>query len=236
MHFVITLLLAWFLLAYFLLPTLWKGYVHLRPSYDNIPNITFTSDGHPGDPLNVSLIGTQAEVQAIFHAAGWYPADPLGLRSDLRIAADTVLKRPYDEAPVSRLFLRGPDGKLHKEDLAFEKPVGDDPKRRNHVRFWRIGITNPDDGRPIWIGAGSFDERVGFSHTTGQITHHISPDVDAERDLIMSDLEKTGDLQEMYYVDDFHKEGHRSGKNGGGDPWHTDGRLAVGVIKAGLTP
>jgi hypothetical protein len=51
-------------------------------------------------------------------AAGWFPADPLGLASDLKIAADTVLKRPYDQAPVSGLYLFG-----RKEDLAFEKPV-----------------------------------------------------------------------------------------------------------------
>jgi LssY C-terminus len=223
------LLVVWFVLAYFLIPIIWKTYIHLRPSYDNIPEITFTSDGHPGDPLNVSLVGTEDEVKAIFKTAGWYPADPLGFRSDFRIAEDTVLERPYEHAPVSRLYLRGADGKLHKEDLAFEKPVGDDPKKRNHVRFWRTAEPNPDDGRPVWIGSGSFDIKIGLSHTTGQITHHISPDVDAERDLIFSDLEKTGDLVETYFVDGFHKI--LSGKNGGGDPWHTDGRLEVGIIK-----
>ena len=31
----------------------------------------------------------------------------VGLRSDLRIAADTVLKGSYDEAPVSNLYLYG---------------------------------------------------------------------------------------------------------------------------------
>jgi hypothetical protein len=231
MYVLITLLLSWFLLAYFLIPELWKGYVHLRPSYDNIPEITFTSDGHPGDPLNVSLVGSEDEIQAIFTAAGWYPADPLGLRSDWRIGVDTVLERAYQDAPVSRLFLRGPDGTLRKEDLAFEKPVGNDPKKRNHVRFWRTEQTNPADERPVWIGAGSFDERVGLSHTTGQITHHISPDVDAERDLIFQDLDATSQLVETWYIDDFHKDGQRAGKNGGGDPWQTDGRLKVGVIK-----
>jgi hypothetical protein len=229
MKILLVLLVVWFLLAYLIVPTLWKGYVHLRPKYDQIPEITFTSDGHPGDPLNVSLIGTEAEVNAIFAAAGWFPADPLGLRSDIHIAEATLLERQYEHAPVSRLFLRGPDGKLRKEDLAFEKPVGNDPKKRNHVRFWKTAEPNPDDGRIVWIGSGSYDERVGFSHTTGQITHHISSDVDAERDLILRDLEATGDLAENYFVDGFHKV--LSGKNGGGDPWHTDGRLAVGVIK-----
>ena len=33
---------------------------------------------------------------------------------------------------------------------------------------------------------------------------------------------------EAYAVEDFHKT--RTGRNGGGDPWHTDGDLRVGVI------
>lgn len=233
MYIIAMLVLAWFLLAYFLIPELWKGYIHLRPSYANIPEITFTSDGHPGDPLNVSLIGTKEEMEAIFAAAGWYPADPLGIRSDLRIGVDTVLARPYEHAPVSRLFLRGPDGRLRKEELAFEKPAGDDPKRRHHVRFWQTDELNPNDGRPVWVGSGSFDAKVGFSHTTGQITHHISPDVDAERTMIFLDLEATGRLIESWFVEGFHKI--LNGKNGGGDPWHTDGRLQVGSIQSTST-
>jgi hypothetical protein len=155
-------------------------------------------------------------------AAKWYPADPLGLRSDVKIAADTILERPYDEAPVSSLYLFG-----RKEDLAFEKPVGDNPRQRNHVRFWKSEKLDPD-GRPVWLGSATYDERVGLSHTTGEVTHHIAPDVDAERDRLFRDLAGTGDLSETYVVNDFHKV--REGKNGGGDPWHTDGNLRVGVI------
>jgi hypothetical protein len=113
--------------------------------------------------------------------------------------------------------------------LAFEQPVGDNPRKRHHVRFWDIGKKD-DDGRPIWIGSASYDERVGLSHTTGQITHHIAPDVDTERDHLFSNLKRTGQLADEYTVDDFHKQ--LEGRNGGGDPWHTDGRLFVGVISA----
>ena len=34
----------------------------------------------------------------------------------------------------------------------------------------------------------TFDRRVGLSHDTGQVTHHIAPDIDAERDGLMRDL------------------------------------------------
>jgi len=155
-------------------------------------------------------------------AAGWYPADPVTLKSSLKIAAGSVLRRPYDDAPVSPLYLWG-----HKQDLAFEKPVGDDPRRRHHVRFWKSAKLDDQD-RPLWAGSVTYDERVGLSHTTGEITHHISADVDAERDHLFADLKKTGDFGEVQVIADFHKV--RSGKNGGGDPWHTDGSLEVGVI------
>ena len=218
-------LLVYFVSAYFVMPFLWRRYVRRHPSLDDISGITHTKSGIPGDPLNVALIGTKDQVDTIMKAAGWFPADPLGLRSDLRIGVDTVLKKSYAEAPVSSLYLFG-----RKEDLAFEKPVGGDPHKRNHVRFWKTDKVDPD-GRPIWIGSATFDERVGLSHTTGQITHHIAPDVDSERERLFSDLQATGKLSETYFEDDFHKVDR--GKNGGGDPWHTDGRLEVGVIAAG---
>jgi hypothetical protein len=215
-------LLAWLVAAYVIVPWGWKRYARHHPTFDDNPRITQTSDGHPGDPLNVSLIGTQAQIAAIMQAANWYPAAALGLKSDLKIAADTVLSRPDDEAPVSNLYLFG-----RQEDLAFEQPVGDNPRKRHHVRFWKTGENDPD-GRPAWIGSASYDERVGLSHTTGQITHHIAPDVDAERDHLFANLKQTGDLSEEYAVDGFHNQ--REGRNGGGDRWVTDGKLMVGVI------
>ena len=84
--------------------------------------------------------------------------------------------------------------------------------------------------RPVWVGSATFDERVGLSHTTGEITHHIDGNVDAERDRLFADLEQTGRLAEVWWVDDFHTV--KSGKNGGGDKWHTDGRLEAGRIAA----
>jgi hypothetical protein len=191
-------------------------------AFDSDPRITQTSDHHPGDPLNVALIGTQPQLEAIMHAAKWFPAAALGIKSDLKIAADTVLSRADPEAPVSNLYLFG-----RKEDLAFEQPVGDNPRHRHHVRFWKTDHP-ADDGRPVWIGSAVYDQRVGLSRTTGQITHVTAPDVDAERDYLLECLERTGELADHYRVDGFHEK--HSGTNGGGDPWHTDGDLYVGVI------
>ena len=60
------------------------------------------------------------------------------------------------------------------------------------------------------------------------IHHHIGPDIDAERDRIVAELKKAGLVEQVYWVDHFHQQ--LQGKNGGGDPWHTDGRLEVAIL------
>jgi hypothetical protein len=220
---IVVVVLVWLFSAYLIAPTWWKVYAKRHPAIDASERITETGDHHPGDPLNVALVGTREQLDAIMKAAGWYPATALGVKSDLKIAADTVLSRPDAEAPVSSLYLFG-----RREDAAFEQPVGDNPRHRHHVRFWQLDRPS-DDGRPTWIGSAVYDAHVGLSRTTGQITHVTAPDVDAERDYLFECLEKTGDLASHDVISGFHTK--HEGRNGGGDPWRTDGDLYVGVIK-----
>jgi LssY C-terminus len=218
----IGIVVLYLLFAYVVMPQYWIHYARRHPSFDDVPGITMTGNKTPGDPLNVALVGTATELKKIMLAAHWYPADPLTLRSCREIAEASVLKRPYDDAPVSNLYLFG-----RKQDLAFERPVGNSPRHRHHVRFWRTDKLSED--RPVWVGSAIYDDRVGISRRTGQVTHHTAADIDAERDLLFQDLQATGELAEVYFENDFHKI--RKGKNGGGDPWYTDGRLEVGIIR-----
>jgi hypothetical protein len=212
------IILLWAAVAYLVVPRLWKAYFRHHGDLNGVARITQTSDGHPGDPINLALVGTEAEVVRAMTAAGWFPADPITFQTSVRIAVDSVFRRPDNNAPVSSLYLFG-----RKQDLAFEQPVGNSPRQRHHVRFWRSDQKRDD--RPVWFGSATFDERVGLSYTTGQVTHHIGPDVDAERDRIAREIEKTGWDQGISWVNGFHAQ--REGRNGGGDPWRTDGRLAV---------
>lgn len=211
-------------IAYVLLPAWWGHHEH-RVDPAATPLVARTTHGIPGDPVNLALYGTADEVVQAMLAAGWYPADPITWRTSLRISRSVVLRRAYPEAPVSNLYLLG-----RRQDLAFQQCVGNSPKRRHHVRFWRTGEVD-ERGRPRWLGAATFDRSVGFSHRTGQITHHIDADVDAERDKVMTDLRQAGQLLRRGQMPGIGPT--RTGRNGGGDRYFTDGNLAVGVLAPG---
>lgn len=211
-------LAIWAVVAYLVAPRAWEFYLARTASMPDVQRITHTSDGHPGDPINIALEGSEQDLARALLAAGWYPADPVTFKSSVLIAVDTALRRPDDTAPVSPLYLFG-----RIQDLAFEQPVAGGPRHRHHVRFWRWDQTR--DGLPVWFGSVTYDERAGLSYTTGQVTHHISPDVDAERDRLAAEIVRTGWARGIEWIDDFHRQ--REGRNGGGDLWRTDGRLAV---------
>ncbi|MGH6782169.1 MAG: LssY C-terminal domain-containing protein, partial [Sphingomonadaceae bacterium] len=219
-----TVLIAYLLVSYFLLPEFWI--FRDRSRVDGFSSmVTTTEQDIPGDPINVGLVGSREEVIRAFAAAGWDPADKITLRSSVDIGLSVVLDRPDLDAPVSPLFFEG-----RKQDLAFEKPVGNSADERNHVRFWLSKQTGAD-GSPLWLGSASFDRGVGFSHDTGQITHHIGPDLDAERNLVMSDLQKAGQISSTYDIPGIGAT--KTGRNGGGDPYFTDGKALVGVLGQG---
>jgi LssY C-terminus len=207
---------AYILLAYVALPLLWTHHEHQK-GLAGLDMVTRTAQGIPGDPINVGLIGEASDILCAMHTAGWYPADPITLKSSIEIVGSVLLDRPYKDAPVSNLYYLG-----RREDFAFEKPVGASADRRNHVRFWKV-LDQGEEKRPVWLGSATLDRGVGVSHYTGAVTHHISPDLDAERSVLAADLEKAGMVDAKYQVTGIGPT--VAGRNGGGDPYYTDGEI-----------
>ena len=214
----LAVVLAYTVVAYVVLPALWSHYEHQKGLAD-LPMVTRTAQGIPGDPINVGLIGDEKEVLCAMNAAGWFPADPVTFRSSIEIAGSVLLDRAYKDAPVSNLFYLG-----RREDLAFEKPEGNSADRRHHVRFWKA-LDQGQEKRQVWLGAVTFDKSVGVSHFTGAITHHIDADLDAERELLTADLEGAGMVTAKYQVTGVGPT--VTGRNGGGDPYFTDGEVWI---------
>jgi hypothetical protein len=209
-------------LAYFAAPEFWT----LRDRHADtsaMEMVTRTPQGIAGDPINVGLVGTRTEIMRAFALAHWDTADAVTLKTAVEIGESVLFDRPYPDAPVSQLLYEG-----RAQDLAFEKPVGDSADQRHHVRLWQTPELQ-DDGRPLWLGAASFDRGVGVSHDTGAITHHIGPDVDAERDLLMRDLLEASVLASTREIKGI--GANSSGRNGGGDAYFTDGKVIVGTLK-----
>jgi hypothetical protein len=223
----IVLVAIYVVAAYVVLPRLWTHYEH-NPRLADLPMVTRRADGIPGDPINVGLVGSEAEAIRALTAAGWFPADPVTLKTSVEIVGSVLLDRPFRDAPVSPLFYEG-----RKQAFAFEKPVGESADRRNHVRFWQT-LAEGKDGRPLFLGSATFDRGVGVSHDTGEITHHIAADIDAERMLLIRDLASAGMLSETYQVTGVGPT--LFGRNGGGDPYYTDGEVTVGVLTQGAEP
>jgi hypothetical protein len=209
------------LVAYLILPATWKRYER-EPKLANKNMLTENGAHIPGGPINIALTGSREDVLRAFHAAGWYPADPITLRSSIEIAVSVVLRRPYYDAPVSPLYFDG-----RREDLAFERPEGESAAQRQHVRLWQV-LAEGAQGRPVWLGAVSFDHSVGLSHDTGQVTHHIAPDLDAERNRLIGDLNTARTVQT---IEQWPGIGPTlNGRNGEGDPYFTDGEIWAATL------
>ena len=218
------LLVGYGVLAYLVLPATWTHFEHQR-KLAGVPMITLTAQGIRGDPINFGLVGTKEDIICAMHAAGWFPADPITLRSSVEIIGSVVLRRAYPGAPVSNLLYDN-----RREDLAFEKADGRSASQRHHVRFWKA-LDLGDEGRPVWLGAVTFDRGVGLSHYTAQVTHHIAPDIDKERDQLTEDLKTANVVEATYEVSGIGPT--LIGRNGEGDQYYTDGEVKISRLVAG---
>lgn len=205
-------------ISYLILPATWSR-IEREPGLAHRPMLTSTTQGIPGDPINVGLIGSREDVVSAFHIAGWYPADPITLRTSVEIVGSVLLDRPYTDAPVSPLFFEG-----RREDLAFEKPDGISADRRQHVRLWQV-LASGIDARPVWLGSATFDKGVTLSRDTGQVTHKIAPNIDAERDQLVDELNQAQMVTRIYQMRGIGPT--LNGRNGEGDRYYTDGEIWV---------
>jgi hypothetical protein len=221
---VATLVALYVVVSYLVLPATWARVEH-EPGLSRLPMLTATAQGIPGGPINVGLVGDREDVIRAFHAAGWYPADPITLRTSVEIIGSVLLDRPYETAPVSPLFFDG-----RREDLAFEKSEGSSADRRQHVRLWLM-LANGAEARPVWLGSATFDSGVTLSRDTGQVTHRIAANIDAERDRLVAGLNDARMVTGIYQMKGIGPT--LTGRNGEGDPYYTDGEIWVARLVVG---
>jgi hypothetical protein len=213
--------LFWVLLAYVGLPRLQEVLSRIYvPDY--FIGRAITDVGVLGDPINLALDGSEADIHAAMSRAGWTRADELTIRSSWRIVVSSVLRRPYPEAPVSSLFLFG-----RRQAFAYQQEVDGNPSQRHHVRFWPVpdGWRLPGGFEVQWLAAATYDRAVGISLFTLQVTHRVDADVDIERDYVIDTVRYVVPEASLRVIQDYSSA--FTTRNGGGDVVRTDGRLPI---------
>jgi membrane-associated phospholipid phosphatase len=194
--------------SYARLSTLDESTVHILPTYSE------TLTGGRMEPISFIYVGSEDQVINTFTSHGWTRADPSTLANTLRALAVGFQGSQYPSAPVTPSFLNS-----QPESLAFQQATATQSLRqRHHTRLWRSGYALPDGG-PVWVATASFDDGIEFAGPAKLPTHHIDPDIDAERSYIISSL---GYPLRLLTVT--HPEG---GQNASGDTFFTDGKAEV---------
>jgi hypothetical protein len=218
-------LVLWIFTAYITLPR-----IHRKLTKLYLPNYFFgrvqTIDGLLGDTVNLAINGKRAKVIQAMKEAGWTEAESLTIKSSFKLWNASLRSKSYPDAPVSPLYLFG-----RKQDIAFEKEVNGNPRKRHHVRLWKTPKDwwLPGGYKADWIGAAAFDENIRLSLFTGQITHRIDADIDKERDFVIQSLEATKVFDKIEIIENYMSGFY--GRNGGGDIMLTDGALPFVYLK-----
>lgn len=220
----ISLIILWFMTAYLVLPRIHRFLSQIYVP-DNFIGRTRTVDGLLSDPINMAINGDKKELVSAMKSAGWELAEPLNLKTIWHMCRTIVLRQSYPNAPVSDAFVFG-----HKQDLAFQMEVDNNPRKRHHVRFWRTprGWYLPGGHKVDWLGAATYDDAVGFSLFTMQFTHAINANVDKERDFIISTLSKNSSLSSNKRIDHFFNA--YKTRNGFGHHYITDGSIVIATL------
>ena len=176
----------------------------------------------PGDMVNFALIGTQDQVQKAFAAAGWVQVDKTTQDAVLHGLLATLSHEAYTQMPMSILYLFG-----RPQDLSYARA---DPLEvaaiRNHLRVWKTMQTV--DGKPLWVGSATHDNGFETDRRNGGVTHHIDPNVDAERDFIEQSFSDAGIIIGAVYVTPANPL--RSASTATGGSFHSDGRIVVMML------
>ena len=240
-------LLVYLMFAYLIIPTLVR-ILRLFDKPNHIPLYAITPDGLPSDPVNIAIVASSREqLMYAMEKAGWYVADTATIKTSVRFISSIIFNLPYPTAPFSNLYLFG-----RVFDIGFQKPsnLRQSPRSRHHVRFWRLELPAKEKHTShfrfwhnklqhllggedeVWIGTAIEDVGLGISKKTVTITHQISSDTDAERDIIIDDLKSAKQVQKISVIEAgeaFSFHGHTLWIDG---PLVCDGTLTVVELKA----
>jgi len=186
-----------------------------------MPERTLTPKGHDADVVNLAFVGTDAQIRAAFDAAGWKSGDPLCRKSILHEIHAFLMVDNYEHGPMKVQYLNG-----KVADTTWEKGL-DSLAKRHHLRIW--SMDSKIHGQTVWLSAATREVSGSISLRTMSLIHHLDPDLDSERQIVVRDLALAGCVNAVH-VSPRPKMPH-SVENPTGDELRTDGSVAVVELK-----
>ncbi len=188
-------------------------------TFAEVPRRVTDQNGNAGDMVNYALLGTEAQVETAFKAAGWVAVDKTVEDALVHGILSTLSHEAYTEMPMSTLYLFG-----RAQDLSFAR--GDPLKvaaERHHLRVWKTD--KMVGGVPLWVGSCTHD--IGFEkdQRNGNVTHKIDPKIDDERDYLLQSFDAAGVFSSAAYVTP--SDPLLTAKTATGGSFHSDGRIVV---------
>ncbi len=184
-----------------------------------LPRLTESIAGNPRPPLNFILVAKdEASLSRAFQAAGWHPADPVGIGSLAHAQKAALANESYPTAPISPSFWNG-----KTNDIGFEKPTpAATVRQRYQIRLWKTALVTADR-QPVFVGQASLSNNLEWG-----VFHKLDPDLDAARESLYQDLIQGGLVENHAKKEFAHPlRGHHST----GDPFFTDGQLYVITLR-----
>ncbi|MHB1086795.1 MAG: LssY C-terminal domain-containing protein [Minisyncoccota bacterium] len=185
----------------------------------SIPLFTETVTGATQEPISIVLIAPDdASLVRALQKAGWLKADSPTLKNTLILAARALSNTSYPNAPMTPSFW---DTRVH--DLGFQKETAAQTVRsRHHARLWRTSLQTVD-GQTIYVGTVSLDVGLKWG-----VTHAIDPNIDAERELLVQNLETAGVVHNTKKIQLVKPN---LGENFSGDAFFTDGIAYIVTLR-----
>jgi LssY C-terminus len=186
-----------------------------------LPSRSTTPKLMDADVVNLAFIGSREQVEAAFQQAGWTTGDSFTRHSFVRTFYAFLNDSTYDQAPMKTQLLEGKPA-----DMNWQKSLNS-YNRRDHLRMWQWSETSGSE--IVWLSSSTHDTRATLSVKHHEFVHHIAPDIDDERSMVIRDLELAGCVQSVHLMP--RRSVSNLTQNANGDTVRTDGDLAIVQLK-----
>ena len=176
---------------------------------------TETLIGEKQEPVNfVFLARDDRQLIAALQRADWDVADKTDISSFIQAVKASILKTPHPSVLISPSFWN-----TKIQDLSFAKVPGPNwLSNAHHVKIWRTNFLL-ENGNSIYVGMVNANDGFRWG-----IIPKIAPDLDAEREQLYQDLDRTEKIESHLKAQPVKS---LIGKNFIGDPFFTDGKVYI---------